>query len=217
MKFQIFLKENKWFITILVPILTALITAFVTLNSYSQKVENHNESSNPLQINWENITNNQITQTNIQNQVIAKSEYEVEKDKITDTARSFIMDFYQTLNNHNYERLEKLYHSTFIKDPEVQKYFSKQRWDRFMKCIDKSIQVTNIEHLEIWDVNNQQKNKRWFHYWIAYSIWKKEYKDDWEMVWVDFERFGNFRLAKLECKSPWCSNSPFFNPQKYCQ
>lgn len=29
-----------------------------------------------------------------------------------------------------------------------------------MECIDKNIQVVKIEPLEIWDVNNETKNRR---------------------------------------------------------
>jgi len=39
-----------------------------------------------------------------------KSYYDVKKDKVTDEAKSFVNDFYQTINNKNFEKTQGYYH-----------------------------------------------------------------------------------------------------------
>lgn len=199
--------------------ITALILSIIAIFwwlSYTKTTRSIGQNT------WTQVTENvtsvfgDISVINQPQEMHIKSYYDVKKDKVTDEAKSFVNDFYQTINNKNFEKTQGYYHFWFSKYSDIKTYYSKSNWDRFTKCIDDGIHLGKIERLENHDTTTDKKHKRWFSYDITYSIKWRQYKENWEMVWVDEELNWEYKLAWLICNTTWCSSNPLFNYRKHC-
>lgn len=224
---KFFTKLSKHWLFILLWLTANILGVFGFLSSHVANVRIDRIESNISQISGtENVSvqwnqnsmiqgevhDSQVYQnSSVQQTVIPKTNEEKKIDEITQRAKSALVDFYNAINNRDFDRVKILSHNTFIADPALSKYFWKTYLSNFIATIDGTWRPQNIT--EDPDKRKDEKfiSRRGFNYEMYYVLKNKQpYRDKWNAVVVYDPSKDKFFINSLSCETKFCINQPFF-------
>jgi hypothetical protein len=168
---------------------------------------NNNQQQN-VNMNWDS----QIGEVNQYNwQIIPKTQEEIKVDSLSYKAKSSVKDFYNYINNKNFDKLYNIFDKPFKEDSNIKTYFSNNRINRFLWLIDWTIKPQEIEE----DLDERKDTdfviRRWFRYFLKYEIKNQPYKEIRKMILVSNNWGENFYINSLFCETKDCWKLPFYN------
>ncbi len=208
-----FLGSLVWIIWFIISLLNLSEINNIKYEIWNISLDNSNNN-----ISWINNLNNfernswsiNIDQSN--KNILQKTEEEELIESLSRKWKSYVVDFYNYINNRSFDNLYSIFDNVIKKDETVMTYFSYQRINNFLNKIDWSIKI-------IWDIkeiNNHNKNeeysiRRWYEYLIQYEVDWQIYKERWEMILVSYDEWNRFFVNSIKCSTKSCSKMPFFN------
>lgn len=200
------------FITLFSSILW-IIGFFISIYNYkSIKTISYTQNGNKnIQQNINVDSNSRISSVNQYNwPVIPKTDEEIKKEELSYTAKSVVKDFYNYMNNKNFNRFYNLFDNAFKNDNNIKIYFSENRIINFLDIIDGSLKPQLIE--EDYDERKDTEFliRRWFRYNLKYEINWKHHIEVWKMILISTDKGKSFQVNSLYCEIKNCSKSPFY-------
>lgn len=173
-----------------------------------------------ISIQWNNnpmiqgeIKESQIYQnSSIQQTVIPKTLEEKRIEEISSRSKSILVDYYNAINNKDFKRIKNLQDNTFIWDTGLSKYFWPEHLSIFLKSLDWTWKIQNIEEDLDKRKDTEFVSRRWFNYEMYYTLknWQV-FRDKWNAI-VKYDIENNIYLVNaISCETKRCINQPFFS------
>lgn len=213
MKIKKIPKTKTYIVITLISSILWILWFIISLYNYNS-IKNISFTQEGKDNNQQNInveSNSNISSVNQYNgPVIPKSEDEIKKQKISDTALSTVKDFYNYLNNENYDRLFSLFDEPFKNDSNIRTYFSEDRITNFLNLIDGTWKPQQIEE-ELDDRKDINfLIRRGFRYNLKYEVELKDYIETWKMILVSRDGGSTFSVNSIYCEERNCSKKLFY-------
>ena len=160
----------------------------------------------PENIEYQDIENNSIDE----NISVQPENENLSFDVASDM--QVIQDFYSYMINNQVDEMNTLVDTPLKKTNTWANHWGKKNIWIFTNHLNENVSLDNITYVE-WS-ENAQKHTRKYGYTFKYTIdsWES-FTENWEVTL--YTRNWKTLFSALECKTDWCSHSPFFWPQNY--
>lgn len=221
-------EKKKDTIILLLFIFSVLLFVFSILSSFLQKKKDELLNIKPVIkqekivnkiLTWitESINPNSGTNTPIQNTIIntwtiVKNNLNTSTERKVTEAWQTILDFYDSFNAKDIQKLNGIADTHLRSSSVFRTYFNLSRISKFLVWINQS-KVFVLGIVEKEDV--LKPNIKNIDYSITYRVnnINDKFVEQWSATLI--KRWEEFKIWKIMCMTPWCSQMPFFNPTKY--
>jgi len=214
MKIRKFSKTNSSLWIHLIASICGILWLLLALFNYNSiknityKQEGKNNTQQNINMEWEG----EIWSINQYNnaQIIPLSEEERNILDKSYKAKSYVKDFYNYMNNQNFQRFYSIQDNAFKQDQDIQIYFSENRIIKFLAQINGTLKPQEIKEVQDDRKDTDFVSRRGFKYFLKYEIKDIIHKEVWKMILISTDWWHTYQVNSLFCETKNCWNLPFY-------